>query len=93
MILIPLNIDWSYRAGRCSVGRQTINGLNDRGYEVHAVGNTVTDGRARWYRADLLDQQARRHLVAAVRPDAVLRMASTIGDRAPRAVGDVAHVR
>jgi protein O-GlcNAc transferase len=57
------------------VGRQTIGALHDRGYEVHAVGNTVTDGRARWYRADLLDQQARRHLVAAVRPDAVLHCA------------------
>jgi protein O-GlcNAc transferase len=57
------------------VGRQTIEALHDRNYEVHAVGNTVTDGRARWYRADLLDQQARRNLVAAVRPDAMLHCA------------------
>ena len=57
------------------VGRQAIEPLHRLGYEVHAVGNTVTDGRARWYRADLLDQQARRHLVAAVRPDALLHCA------------------
>ncbi len=61
------------------VGRQTIGPLHQRGYEVHAVGNTVTDGRARWYRADLLDQQARRHLVAAVRPDALLHCAWVAG--------------
>ncbi len=59
------------------IGRQTIQALHDRNYDVHAVGNTVTDRRARWYRADLLDQQARRHLVAAVRPDALLHCAWT----------------
>ena len=57
------------------IGRQTIAPLLDRGYEVHAVGSTVTDNRARWYRADLLDQAARRHLIAAVRPDALLHAA------------------
>ncbi|HEX4369454.1 MAG TPA: NAD-dependent epimerase/dehydratase family protein [Rhodopila sp.] len=57
------------------VGRQVIGPLLERAYEVHAVGNTVTDPRARWYRADLLDQGARRQLVAAVRPDAVLHCA------------------
>ncbi len=57
------------------IGRQTIAPLLDRGCEVHAVGSTVTDNRARWYRADLLDQAARRHLIAAVRPDALLHAA------------------
>jgi predicted O-linked N-acetylglucosamine transferase (SPINDLY family)/nucleoside-diphosphate-sugar epimerase len=57
------------------VGRQTIGPLLDLSCEVHAVGNTVTDPRARWYRADLLDQGARRQLVAAVRPDALLHCA------------------
>jgi protein O-GlcNAc transferase len=57
------------------VGRQTIGPLLDRGHEVHAVGNTVTDPRARWYRADLLDQAARRQLVTAVRPQALLHCA------------------
>jgi protein O-GlcNAc transferase len=57
------------------IGRQTIGPLLDLSYEVHAVGDTVTDRRARWYRADLLDQGARRQLVAAVRPNAVLHCA------------------
>jgi protein O-GlcNAc transferase len=57
------------------VGRQTIGPLLDLSFEVHAVGNTVTDPRARWYRADLLDQVARRQLVAAVRPQALLHCA------------------
>jgi predicted O-linked N-acetylglucosamine transferase (SPINDLY family)/nucleoside-diphosphate-sugar epimerase len=54
------------------VGRHTIGPLLDLGFEVHAVGRNEVDDRARWYRADLLDQTARRRLVAAVRPDAVL---------------------
>jgi nucleoside-diphosphate-sugar epimerase len=57
------------------VGRQVIGPLLDLSYEVHALGNTVTDPRARWYRADLLDQAARRQLVAAVRPQALLHCA------------------
>jgi protein O-GlcNAc transferase len=57
------------------LGRQTLGPLLDLSYEVHAVGNTVTDPRARWYRADLLDQPSRRRLVAAVRPDALLHCA------------------
>jgi len=57
------------------VGRQAIGPLLDLSYEVHAVGNTVTDARARWYRADLLDQVTRRQLVAAVRPQALLHCA------------------
>jgi protein O-GlcNAc transferase len=57
------------------VGRQVIGPLLDLSYEVHALGNTVTDARARWYRADLLDQTARRQLVAAVRPQALLHCA------------------
>ena len=57
------------------LGRQTIGPLLDLSYEVHAVGNIVTDARARWYRADLLDQAARRQLVAAVRPQALLHCA------------------
>jgi protein O-GlcNAc transferase len=57
------------------VGRQAIGPLLDLAYEVHAVGNTVTDPRARWYRADLLDQGSRRQLLAAVRPDALLHCA------------------
>jgi protein O-GlcNAc transferase len=57
------------------VGRQTIGPLLDLSYEVHAVGNTVTDQRARWYRVNLLDQGSRRQLVAAVRPDALLHCA------------------
>jgi protein O-GlcNAc transferase len=57
------------------IGRHTIEPLLDAGYEVHAVGNTVTNPNAKWYRADLLDQQARRQLIAAVRPDVVLHCA------------------
>jgi nucleoside-diphosphate-sugar epimerase/tetratricopeptide (TPR) repeat protein len=57
------------------VGRQTIGPLLDRAWEVHAVGNTVTDARARWYRGDLLDQATRRQMVAAVKPDALLHCA------------------
>jgi protein O-GlcNAc transferase len=57
------------------VGRQVIGPLLDLSYEVHAVGNTVTDPRARWYRADLLNQGSRRQLVTAVRPDALLHCA------------------
>ena len=64
------------------VGRQTIGPLLDLSYEVHAVGNTVTDPRARWYRADLLDQATRRQLVAAVRPHAVLHCAWVTQHRA-----------
>ena len=57
------------------IGRQAISPLLDLSFEVHAVGNTVTDPRARWYRADLLDQTARRQLIAAVRPQALLHCA------------------
>jgi predicted O-linked N-acetylglucosamine transferase (SPINDLY family)/nucleoside-diphosphate-sugar epimerase len=57
------------------LGRQTIAPLLALGYEVHAVGNTVTDPRARWYRADLLDQTARRRLLAVARPQALLHCA------------------
>jgi protein O-GlcNAc transferase len=57
------------------LGRQTIGPLLDLSWEVHAVGSTVTDPRARWYRADLLDQTARRQLLTAVRPDALLHCA------------------
>jgi predicted O-linked N-acetylglucosamine transferase (SPINDLY family)/nucleoside-diphosphate-sugar epimerase len=57
------------------VGRHTIGPLIDLGFEVHAVGNTQVDERARWYRADLLDQTARRRLVASVRPYALLHCA------------------
>ena len=57
------------------LGRQTIGPLLDLSCEVHAVGSTVTDPRARWYRADLLDQTARRQLLTAVRPDALLHCA------------------
>jgi protein O-GlcNAc transferase len=61
------------------VGRQVIGPLLDLSYEVHALGNTVTDARARWYRADLLDQAARRQLVATVRPQALLHCAWETG--------------
>jgi predicted O-linked N-acetylglucosamine transferase (SPINDLY family)/nucleoside-diphosphate-sugar epimerase len=57
------------------VGRHAIGPLIALGYEVHAVGNATVDERARWYRADLLDQAARRGLVAAVRPQALLHCA------------------
>ena len=57
------------------LGRHTIAPLLDQSYEVHAVGNTVTDPRARWHHADLLDQAARHRLVATVRPDALLHCA------------------
>lgn len=57
------------------VGRQTIGPLIDLSYEVHAVGTRVTDPRARWYRVDLLDQTARRSLIAQVRPSALLHCA------------------
>jgi protein O-GlcNAc transferase len=57
------------------IGRAVIAPLLDLSYEVHAVGNAITDDRARWYRADLLDQHSRQRLVAAVRPHAVLHCA------------------
>lgn len=57
------------------LGRQVIGPLLDRSFEVHAVGSSVTDRRARWYRADLLDQGSRRRLVAEVRPDMLLHCA------------------
>jgi protein O-GlcNAc transferase len=57
------------------VGRHAIGPLVDLGYEVHAVGSMTVDERARWHRADLLDQAARRGLVAAVRPHALLHCA------------------
>ena len=67
------------------VGRQAIGALLEHGYQVHAVGNTVTDARASWYRADLLDQAARRQLLAAVRPDALLHCAWARHDQAVHA--------
>ncbi len=57
------------------VGRHTIGPLLDLGFEVHALGTTPVDARACWHRADLLDQAARRRLVAAVRPQALLHCA------------------
>ncbi len=57
------------------IGRQTIAPLLDLSFEVHAVGNRVTDRRAIWHRADLLDQAGRRRLVAEVRPAALLHCA------------------
>jgi predicted O-linked N-acetylglucosamine transferase (SPINDLY family)/nucleoside-diphosphate-sugar epimerase len=57
------------------IGRQTIDPLLKQGHEIHAIGATPIDGRARWYRCDLLDATPRRRLIAAVRPDAVLHCA------------------
>ena len=57
------------------VGRQTIGPLLELSYDVHAVGSSETDPRARWYRADLLDQSARRKLLRTVRPHAVIHCA------------------
>jgi nucleoside-diphosphate-sugar epimerase len=57
------------------VGRHTIGPLLDLGYEVHAVGRLPVHERATWHRADLLDQTARRLLVAEVRPAALLHCA------------------
>jgi protein O-GlcNAc transferase len=59
------------------VGRQTIEPLLEQGHEVHAIGSTPVNPRARWHRCDLLDATARRRLIAAVRPDAVLHCAWT----------------
>jgi predicted O-linked N-acetylglucosamine transferase (SPINDLY family)/nucleoside-diphosphate-sugar epimerase len=57
------------------VGRNTIEPLLQRGYEVHAVGARPVDSRVRWYRANLLDPAMRRQLLGAVRPDALLHAA------------------
>ena len=57
------------------VGRQVIGPLLQSGWDVHAVGTAHPEGAARWYRCDLLDAQARRRLVAAVKPQAVLHCA------------------
>jgi predicted O-linked N-acetylglucosamine transferase (SPINDLY family)/nucleoside-diphosphate-sugar epimerase len=57
------------------VGRHTIGKLIELGFEVHGVGSTSPDERARWHHADLLDQAARRSLVAEVRPQALLHCA------------------
>ena len=57
------------------VGQQVITPLLRSGWDVHAVGAAQPDHAARWYRADLLDAQARRRLIAAVKPHAVLHCA------------------
>ena len=56
------------------VGRQVVGPLQRAGWTVHAVGREGGDG-AHWSRCDLLDAGARRALIAAVRPDAVLHCA------------------
>jgi nucleoside-diphosphate-sugar epimerase len=51
------------------IGRQVLLPLVERGFEVHAVGNTRTGtADVAWYAADLLSANARRELLEAVEP-------------------------
>lgn len=56
------------------VGRQVVAPLQRAGWEVHATGR-APDGPGTWHRCDLLDAGARRNLIAAVRPQALLHCA------------------
>ena len=57
------------------VGRQVIEPLVSRGWEVHAIGSAGRHPSARWHRIDLLDAESRRRLIRSVRPDALVHCA------------------
>jgi nucleoside-diphosphate-sugar epimerase len=64
------------------IGRHCLPDLVQRGFEVHAVSSgrrePAGDG-VRWHRADLLDAEDVRALVAAVRPSHLLHLAWETG--------------
>jgi nucleoside-diphosphate-sugar epimerase len=58
------------------IGRQALEPLAARGYEVHAVGRTSAQGNAaEWHVCDLLDPAALDAVVAEVRPTHLLHLA------------------
>lgn len=59
------------------IGRQCIEPLERRGFEVHAVyrEEPLADPRATWHKADLLSDTAAADLCAVVRPTHLLHMA------------------
>lgn len=60
------------------IGRHTLYGLVDKGFEVHAVGRQAVSHDASeitWHTADLLEGGARDDLLARVRPTHLLHLA------------------
>lgn len=58
------------------LGAHCLPDLAARGFEVHAVSRSPREGgQAQWHRADLLDPDAARALVADVRPTHLLNLA------------------
>lgn len=58
------------------IGTRALPALRRRGFEVHAVGRRHgSDERVRWHTADLLDDGARRAVVAEVGPSHLLHLA------------------
>jgi nucleoside-diphosphate-sugar epimerase len=59
------------------IGRQAIDQLSERGYEVHAVSmqSSPTEESVLWHKADLLDAASRTALIEHVKPTHVLHFA------------------
>lgn len=57
------------------VGRWAVSALGDLGFEVHGVAREDGLADIAWHRADLLDEDERGALIAAVRPDFLLHLA------------------
>lgn len=61
------------------VGRHVINALRRRGWSIHAVTRRGNPGRSpcgdHWYRADLLDANARTAILREVRPSHLVHLA------------------
>lgn len=60
------------------IGRQLLHALRARGYELHAVARrppAEAPADVRWHEADLLDNEARASLIAAVKPSHLLHLA------------------
>jgi nucleoside-diphosphate-sugar epimerase len=60
------------------VGRPTLTALLAQGFHVHAVSRTPpskTPDGVTWHATDLLDPEARRHLIEATRPTHLLHLA------------------
>ena len=57
------------------VGRQTIDPLRRRGFDVHTVTRATPVPGTRWHAADLMDPAAQRRLLEAVRPTHLLHLA------------------
>ncbi|MGU3360444.1 NAD-dependent epimerase/dehydratase family protein [Methylobacterium sp. M6A4_1b] len=56
------------------VGRHAVPALRARGFEVHGVGRAAS-AAAHWHAADLLLPEARRALIAEIRPSHLLHLA------------------